>query len=345
MATRSDTPRVLGRSREGRAIHGWRLGFGPLKVSLIAGCHGDEPVSPRFLFELVRRLADFPSDPLLACATLRIVPDANPDAHARNETWWRDGEGAADLPAYLLHRVREPPGDDLEFGFPGAPGKEDGTCAELGPSGVEERGGNIRPEARAVADFMSEDGPLDLHGSLHGLGFGGGPWFLVEPAWEERLEPYRRLCLEAAEREGVQVHDVDRRGEKGFRRISEGFCARPDSAAMREHFLRAGDPDTARLFHPSSMEFARSLGGDPFTFVSEVPLFATPVPEDPAWKDRLAGWTSRLIRSEREGGLVEESDRISLEAREAGLLPIPLPVQMRLVEAQVRAAIELVSGR
>jgi len=330
-------PLLLGRSREGRAIHGWRLGGGPLRVSLIAGCHGDEPVSPRFLFELVRRLVDFPSDPLLACATLRIVPDANPDAHARNETWWRDGEGAADLPGYLSGRVRELPGDDLEFGFPGSPQGDEGTSAELGRS--------IRPEARAVADFMSEDGPLDLHGSLHGLGFGGGPWFLVEPAWEDRLEPYRALCLDAARREGLPVHDVDRRGEKGFRRISEGFCTRPDSAAMRGHFMSLGDPDTAKLFRPSSMEFARSLGDDPFTFVSEVPLFLTPVPEDPAWKDRLAGWTGRLRRSERQGGSREESERVASAARDAGVLPIPIPVQMRLLEAQVRAAVELVSGR
>lgn len=328
MSTRSSAPLLLGHSREGRDIQGWCLGDGPLRVSLIAGCHGDEPVAPRFLFDLVRRLVDFPSDSLLSCATLRIVPDTNPDAHARNEAWWRDGEGAADLPGYLVGRVRELPGEDLEFGFPGSPEGDAG----------------IRPEARAVADFMAQDGPLDLHGSLHGLGFGGGPWFLVEPAWEARLEPYRRLCLDAAKREGVQVHDVDRHGEKGFRRISEGFCTRPDSAAMREHFLSAGDSDTARLFCPSSMEFARSLGGDPFTFVSEVPLFAIPVPEDRAWRDRLAGWTFRLRRSEREGGLAEESARISIEAREEGVLPIPLAVQLRLVEAQVRAAVELVSG-
>jgi hypothetical protein len=191
---------------------------------------------------------------------------------------------------------------------------------------------------------MAEAGPLDLHGSLHGLGFGGGPWFLVEPAWEDRLEPYRRLCLEAAEREGIPIHDVDRGGAKGFRRISPGFCTRPDSGAMRSHFLATGDPDTAKLFRPSSMEFARSLGGDPFTFVSEVPLFLTPVPGDLAWKGRLAGWTARLRRSERDGGLREESELVSTQAREAGLLPIPLPVQLRLVEAQVRAAVELVCG-
>ncbi len=328
MGRSNSDPLLLGESREGRAIHGWLLGRGPLRVSLIAGCHGDEPVSPRFLFELVRRLEADPSDPLLRLATLRIVPDANPDAHAKNEAWWQEGEGVGNLPSYLLHRVRELPGDDLEFGFPGAPWGDKG----------------VRPEAEAIARFLSGNGPLDLHGSLHGLGFGGGPWFLVESTWEDRLGPYRELCLAAVAREGLAVHDVDRRGEKGFRRISEGFCTRPDSVSMRNHFLSANDPATAALFRPSSMEFVRSLGGDPFTFVSEIPLFLTPVPEDPAWKSRLAGWTTRLVRADREGGWMTESELVASEARAWGLVPIPLAVQDRLLEVQVRAAVELVAS-
>ncbi|HXP91472.1 MAG TPA: peptidase [Fibrobacteria bacterium] len=327
MTRSSNQPLLLGESREGRAIHGWLLGDGPLRVSLIAGCHGDEPVSPRFLFELVRHLEADLSDPLLRLATLRIVPDANPDAHAKNEAWWQDGEGVGNLPSYLMHRVRELPGDDLEFGFPGAPEGEPG----------------VRPEAAAVARFLSAQGPLDLHGSLHGLGFGGGPWFLVESSWEDRLAPYRARCLEAVAREGLTVHDVDRRGEKGFRRISEGFCTRPDSLSMRNHFLSQNDPETAALFRPSSMEFARSLGGDPFTFVSEIPLFLTPVPDDPAWKIRLAAWTSHLIRADREGRWKDETELVESEARAWGVLPMPLAVQDRLLDVQVRAAVDLVA--
>jgi len=327
MTSSSNDPLVLGESREGRAIHGWLLGQGPLRISLIAGCHGDEPVSPRFLFGLVRRLEADPSDPLLRLATLRIVPDANPDAHARNETWWQEGEGVGNLPSYLLRRVRELPGDDLEFGFPGAPWGDKG----------------LRPEAVAVSRFLSGGGPLDLHGSLHGLGFGGGPWFLVESAWRDRLEPYRARCLDAVAREGLSVHDVDRHGEKGFVRISEGFCTRPDSVSMRNHFLSANDTATAALFRPSSMEFARSLGGDPFTLVSEIPLFLTPVPEDPAWKSRIAGWTARLVHADRVGRWSDESERVDIEARALGMLPIPLVVQERLLDVQVRAAVELVA--
>ena len=45
---------------------------------------------------------------------------------------------------------------------------------------------------------------------------------------------------------------------------------------MSEYFMAAGDPVTASLFRPSSMETVRSLGGDPLTLVSEMPLFITP---------------------------------------------------------------------
>ena len=75
---------------------------------------------------------------------------------------------------------------------------------------------------------------------------------------------------------GYRLHDVDRGGEKGFHRIDEGFTTRPDSRAMAAHFEALGDPATAALFRPSSMEYVRSLGGDPLTLVSEMPLFLVP---------------------------------------------------------------------
>ena len=39
----------IGSSRQGRDIHGFCLGSGSIKVSLIAGCHADEPVGPLLL--------------------------------------------------------------------------------------------------------------------------------------------------------------------------------------------------------------------------------------------------------------------------------------------------------
>lgn len=314
----------IGRSRQGRPLHGVVAGRGPLRVSLIAGCHGDEPVGPAWLSAFAHALES--GHPLGEVATFHIVPDANPDGAAANARWWRHGDGAGDLPAYLAHRVREAPGDDLEFGFPGAPAGDDG----------------IRPEAAAIAAFLAAEGPLDLHGSLHGLGFGEGPWFLVEPAWEDRLAPYHRACLDAAAREGLRPHDLDRHGEKGFRRLGVGLCTRPDSRAMRDHFLARGDAATAALFRPSSMEFTRSLGGDPFTFVTEVPLFLQSGAADPAWPDRLGRWTRELARAERAGCWPTGATQVEDEARHHGVRPLPLEVQFRLIGAQVDAAVELV---
>jgi hypothetical protein len=45
---------------------------------------------------------------------------------------------------------------------------------------------------------------------------------------------------------------------------------------MRSHFLARGDSKTASRFHQSSMEFVRSLGGDPLCLVTELPLFVVP---------------------------------------------------------------------
>jgi len=296
-----------------------------LRVSLIAGCHGDEPMGPSWLAGLVDRLAD-PDHPWLSRATFRIVPCANPDAAHANEVWWRGGAGAGDLVSFLAHRVRELPGDDLEFGFPGAPDGDDG----------------IRPEAAAIASFLAEEGPLHLHGSLHGLAFAEGPWFLVEPAWEARLGPYREACLAAARAEDLPVHDKDRGGEKGFRRLSEGFCTRPDSVAMRRHFLSVGDGATAALFRPSSMEFARSLGDDPFTFVTEVPLFRFPVGSDDLVRERLVPWSFELQRAVRDGSFEAAAGRIREQAGTLGLRPLDPLVQRRLIGAQVAAALDLV---
>ena len=319
--------RIIGETREGRPLAAHLLGHGPLRVSLIAGCHGDEPMGPQWLGGLVRELSR-EGHPWLSRATFRIVPDANPDAAARNASWWTPGDGA-DLPAYLVDRVRELPGDDLEFGFPGSPMGDD----------------TIRPEAEAIASFLAKGGPVDLHGSLHGLGFAEGPWFLVEPAWESRLEPYRAACLSVVRAEGLRVHDRDRNGEKGFRRISEGFCTRPDSVAMRAHFQALGDHATAALFRPSSMEFARSLGGDPFTFVTEVPLFLhSSVGDGAPSPDLLARWSLELAKARRAGSWRDAARSVRSQAAAQGIAPLGPAIQMRLIGAQVSAALDLVEA-
>lgn len=317
--------RVLGRSREGREIHGWVLGGGPVRASLIAGCHADEPVGPAMLRRLIARLAALPADhPLLAGFTWRVVPHVNPDGEARNATWSAttvpaaDHRGAADraydLAAYLRHAVREPPGDDVEFGFPRAPRPEDDPGA--------------RPENRAVAAFLAEGAPLALHASFHGMGFAPGPWFLIDEAWIDRTVELRRALRERVQAMGYRPFDVDRGGEKGFRRVDEGFSTRPDSRAMVEHFTARGEPEMAARFRPSSMEYARSLGGDPFTLVSEMPLFLRPAREPEvgpagAGETELRAWLGRLA-------LREDPAEAKAEAERQGVSGMPIRDQMRL---------------
>lgn len=324
---------VLGRSREGRPIRGYRLGSGPGRVSLLAGCHADEPVGPRLLSHLVDHLARLAEgDPLLRRWTWWIVPHANPDGARRNRLWYGGRPERFDVADYLRLAVREKPGDDVEFGFPRDPEDRD-----------------ARPENRAVhAWWRSADGPFDLHVSLHGMATGAGPWFLVDPAWTDRCGRLRRRCVERTEELGYELHDVERGGEKGFHRIAPGFATRPSSRAMRDHFLERGDEATARLFRPSSMEAVRKLGGDPLTLVPEVPLFVTPGvgreigPPDPAaerWRDRLASWRRALAeRGEDAAETVRE------EAGIAGLRAVPVRDQMDLQWTLIVAGLEQVEA-
>jgi hypothetical protein len=328
--------RPIGRSRQGREILGAVLGHGPRRLSLIAGCHSDEPVGPAMLRRLVSYLGSRPEDvPLLSGCTWYVVPHVNPDGEARNAVW-SDLNGHTlpaadhlgredrvfDLYLYLRNVMRERPGDDMEFGFPRGP-------ADAG----------ARPENRAVAGFLAGGAPFDLHGSFHSIAFASGPWFLIEPAWIDRTGGLREALRRRVRSMGYGLFDVDRGGEKGFHRIDEGFSTRPDSRSMTAFFEQRGDPEMAAKFRPSSMEYVRSLGGDPFTFVSEMPLFLRPLPEadtgrpdDPvfrAWLERIA-----LARPEEIQGEMEK----------AGVRGMPLRDQMRLQLAFLEEALTAVEA-
>ena len=249
----------IGRSRRGRPIFAYRIGGGPLRVSLIGGCHADEPVGPRFLGRLVRFLAGPSGAELRRAATWSVIPHVNPDGAGCNAAWQTPRAERYDFVSYLRHRVRELPGDDIEFGF---------------PRGEDDAG--ARPENRAAWEFWQGGGPYHLHVSMHGMSVAGGPYFLVERSWWPRFREMAGALSREVEGAGYALHDVQRLGEKGFHRLGRGFCSRPDSRAMRRHFLDLEDPETAARFRPSSMEAVRSLGGDPLTLVTEMPLFITP---------------------------------------------------------------------
>ena len=258
----ADSSRQIGLSREGRPLHAATLGSGPLKISLLAGAHADEPVGPRTLERLGMWLATAPAAAaLLEKATFSICADINPDGRERNSAW--TGTRHWSLREYLRNRVRELPGDDVEFGFPAEGGRP------------------ARPENIAVAGFLREAGPFDFHASLHGMAIAEGAWYLVnrkEPGdtatLRESLGAFTDSC-------GLGFHDWDRKGEKGFFRIAPGFCTTPTSTAMKAHFENLQEPREAEKFLPSSMEYVTSLGGAPLCMVSEIPLFlVTPTAGD-----------------------------------------------------------------
>jgi hypothetical protein len=239
----------IGASEEGRPIDAVVMGAGPQRVSLIAGAHSDEPVGPETLrTQIIAGLQqrDAIAD-LLARFKFIIVPHINPDAEARNRKWITKWPRVED---YLLHAFREPPGRDLEFGFP-----------------------QMRVENGHVADFLQSHAPFVLHASLHGMGFAEGAMLLIERHWIDRTKKVREQFKRAASDAGLRLHDHDRKGDKGFHYIEAGFWTTPEGAAMRAFFESRGDATTARQFHDSSMEFVRKLGGDPLCLVTELPLF------------------------------------------------------------------------
>lgn len=280
---------MLGESEEGRPIYGVVLGTGPRTVSLIAGAHADEPAGPEtlrtFILEGLRH-ADRLGD-LFRRFRFIIIPHINPDGEARNRPWierWPDFE------AYLRDRVRELPGRDVEFGFPA-----------------------MRAENRLVAAFMRAHAPLAIHMSLHGMGIAEGAMLLIERHWTFRTQALRDSFAAAAQAEGLILHDHNRKGEKGFFYIEPGFTTTPEGEAMRYYFRSLGDESSASLFHDSSMEFARILGGDPLCLVTELPLFVirSPLPHTPglpatylAFRDRLPEIRKRLAGGKSIGAIL-----------------------------------------
>jgi hypothetical protein len=152
--------------------------------------------------------------------------------------------------------VREPPGRDLEFAYP-----------------------DRRAEAQAVTRWAGEQGPFDLYASLHGMAVGEGALLLIDRHWAGRSAALQVAFTGAATEAGLDLHDHNRGGEKGFFYIAPGFATTPEGRAMQRHFESLGDDDMAARFGLSSMEWVQSLGGDPLCLVTELPLFV--VPPDP----------------------------------------------------------------
>ncbi len=308
----------IGTSEEDRPLYAVEMGEGPETVSLLAGAHSDEPVGPetlrRFVLEGLEH-ADQLSE-LWEQYTFLVVPHINPDGEAENREWITEWP---DPGAYLQHRCRELPGRDLEFGYP-----------------------SMRVENEAVSSFLRGYAPFTLHMSLHGMGLSEGGLLLIERHWIDRTERLREAFRGMVDEHGLGLHDHDRGGEKGFIYIAPGFTTTPEGTAMREHFLEEGEDEMASKFHQSSMEFVRSLGGDPLCLVTEFPLYViehrSPEagPGHPAayleLKDRLAGLTSKVRRGESIAPVLEEYGVRPLQLEEA------MTLQLKTIEHGLAAA-------
>jgi hypothetical protein len=302
----------IGQSRLGQPLYGMRFGNGPLRVSIIAGSHSDEPAGPMTAQALPVILREF-FPQLLARCTFCVVPQMNPDGADRNRPWFSEPPA---LEPYTRHAFREGPGEDIEFGF------------GEGPS--------VRPECHAAMEFLRANGPFHLHASLHGMGYAHGAWFLLCREWAARAVPMMDTLSTLCAREGLPLHDIDRAGEKGFERIRPGFCTTPHSRGMRAHFLALGDTETADKFLPSSMEFVQGLGGGPLCLVSEMPVFriAGAPSLDPADHQHFRTALATAKAEHALGSL----------AAAYGLSPVPFALQSKMQLAMLLCGLDQVAG-
>ncbi|HPM97000.1 MAG TPA: hypothetical protein PL021_03040 [bacterium] len=321
-----DEEERIGYTHEGWPITAYRFGRGPLRISLLAGCQGDEPVGPMLLEKLVAYLHSLAADhQMLSDFNWSIVPNINRDSQLANAAWTRDAESAFDPIKYLRFRKRDEPAEDMEFGFP------------LSPDDNE-----AHPENSAVyLWWKKQEQPFHLHVSLHNMGFGAGPWFLLSPQWSQRCPLLIQLCQQAAKDLRYHLHDVERLGENGYNRIGRGFCTHPISMAIQHFYIIRDDFARAKKIRLSSMECVRSFGGDPLTLMSEIPLFITPGvgeilgPPDPRaemWRRKLHEWSERTKTWDHH--------TIVREMKAMGLRAMPIRHQMQMHWRLVTAGIE-----
>jgi len=318
---------VIGYSRRGLPIQAFNFGRGPVSISLIGGCHADEPVGPRFLRHFVSFLEAQPEDhPFLTEYQWWIIPHANPDGEQNNLKWTMDSNGVYNLTSYIFSSIRELPADDMEFGFP-----------------MHDKDKGARPENKAIYRWWQKaETSFQLHVSLHGIAFGKGPWFLIDSAWITRCKPLVDNCTAIINSMGYALHDVNRRGEKGFFRIAPGFSTRSDSKYLKEYFLDLGDKKTANKIRPSSMETIRKLGGDVLTLVSNMPLFIVPESKDETESAHfdLKKWKYRFEIWKNDGN----PERVLQEAQQSGLKPMSIIDQMKLQFYFIFAGIEQINA-
>lgn len=244
----------IGHSQEGQKLFGIKVGNGSLKASIIAGCSADEPVGPYMVKCFLTWLKQSASgNELLRKWTFFIIPQMNPDGALRNKSWT---ELPLSLKLYLEKSKRDLPSEDLEFGFPSVQSST-----------------NIHPENIAAAEFLSQQGCFQAHFSLHNLIVGGGAWFLIDKKHSNDSFHLQAKLKGIAEKLNIPLYDIDRKGEKGFVRLSAGFSTTPSTIELRKYYQEHSHPEWAEKIYLSSMDYIESLGGEPLSLVSEIPMF------------------------------------------------------------------------
>ncbi|OYT68638.1 MAG: peptidase M14, partial [Chloracidobacterium sp. CP2_5A] len=113
------------------------------------------------------------------------------------------------------------------------------------------------------------------------------------------------------------------------------------------YFLAQGDPATAALFRPSSMEFVQSLGGEPLVMVSEIPVFliggAAERP-DPSPPDTAYASLREALPTARAAALAGDTAAIESFARRFAVRPVPFEIQTALIAGMVMEALDYILG-
>ncbi len=309
---------IIGYSENGVPIFGFAFGSGPATVSLVAGAHADEPVGPNTLYRLILEMHQTPDKfaSLFSRFRFLVIPHVNPDGDAANASWitrWPE------LTPFLTGMKREIPGRDIEFGYP-----------------------DMRPENRAATGFWEREEPADIHFNLHGMQFSEGYLLLINDEWEEGSRGWRKQFDAAMRKEGLEPHDHDRGGEKGFNYMGPGFTSTPKGRAMKEFFLEKKDPETASRFHLSSMEFHLGRKPEALCVVTEFPLFTV------SSSDRI-GVPENYLELKRElekitGQKCPEEEEVNRLISRYNIQPLPLGKAMRLQRLTIRLAMDFADG-
>lgn len=250
------TPRLLGRSREGRPIEGVTIGTGARQILVYGLPHPNEPIGGLTALHLVERLLADRALGLAGQFTWHIVPCIDPDGLALNAGWLA---GPFTLPHYGRHFYRPAGDEQVEWTFP--------LHHELAHFDAP------LPETRLLMGLIDELRPVAMF-SLHNSELGGVHYYLSGPQPGlydvlQALPEHLGLPLQAGESEAP-----------GMIAFAPGVYRWSGARDAYDHFVALGGDGADFPAGASAAEYADRHGT--LTVVSELPY----------WKDPRAGDTT-----------------------------------------------------